>query len=206
MKEIDQAASTLADARAAWVLRRDAADALGQAAEQAIRVLQQHRKDKDADVRPAAERALGRASAALAGMPPLRGYSLEELAQACAKADQRIVEPDGEGFVVTIETANGRKQRVTLQPREGRRGKLIVLTTRCGKATPDSIAWALRANTDLALGALALVKEDDEEWLVLRSCHLPGETTPLEIKAAVKELAHYGDWIERKLSGAEDLE
>lgn len=204
MKDIERAVVKLADTRAAWVLRRDAAETLGNAAEQAIRVLQQHRQDKDADVRPAAERALGRASAALAGMPPQRGYALEELVQGCAKSGQREVEPEGDGFRVTVETAEGRKQLVSVQPFEGRHGKLIVITTRCGKATPESIAWALRANMDLALGALALVKEGEEEWLVLRSCHLPGEATPLEIKASVKELAHYGDWIERKLSGAED--
>jgi hypothetical protein len=206
LKELDKAASELADARAAWVSRRDAADVLGAAAEQSIRALQNHRQDKDVDVRAAADRALGRAGAALAGAPAQRGYSLAELAQACAKPGERSVERDGDGFVVVVQTGEQRQQSVTLRPVEGRRGKLIVLTTRCGKATTECIAWALRTNMDLALSALALAKEGDEDWLVLRSCYLPDEATPLEIKASVKELAFYGDWIERKLSGAEDTQ
>jgi hypothetical protein len=206
LKEINRAAAELSDARAAWVARRDAADILGGAAEESIRALQKNRQDKDVDVRTAAERALARASAALAGVAPQRGYSLEELAQACAKEGQRRVERDGDGFRITIETGEGRRQHVSMRPVEGRRGNLIVLTTDCGKATPDSIAWALRANMDLALGALALDKRGDEDWIVIKSCYLPNEATPLEIKASVKELAFYGDWIERKIAGAEDTQ
>lgn len=204
LKEIDRAAASLADARAAWVSRRDAADALGSAAERAIRVLLQHRQDKDVDVRAAAERALARASAVAAGMPPQRGYTLEELAKACAKPDQRIVTPEDDGYLVTVELGEGRQQHVSMHVREGRRGPLLVLTTVCGKPTPEALAWALRANMDLALGALALDRQNDEEHLVIRSCYLPGEATPQEIKASVKELAFYGDWIERKLAGADD--
>lgn len=206
LKEIDKAASELADARSSWVNRRDAADVLGSAAERSIRALHSHRQDKDVDVRDATGRALGRVGAALAGMPPQRGYALEELAQACVKPGERSVEPDADGFVVIVETGNGRRQRVSIRPLDGRRGKLIVLTTRCGKATAECISWALRTNMDLALSALALAKEGEEDWLVLRSCYLPDEATPQEIKASVKELAFYGDWIERKLSGAEDTE
>lgn len=206
LKELDKAVASLSDARAAWVTRRDAAESLGAVAERAIRALQAHRQDKDVDVRAAAERALGRVSGAVAGLAPQRGYSLEELAQACAKSDQRTVERHGEAYIVTVDTGEGRRQRVSLRVQEGRRGPLLVLTTRCGKPTAEAVGWALRANMDLALGALALAQEDGVECLVIRSCYLPGEVTPTEIKASVKELAYYGDWIERKLAGTEDTQ
>jgi len=40
---------------------------------------------------------------------------------------------------------------------------------------------------------------------VLTNCFLARTATPSLIKASVKELAHYGDWIESKLGGLDDF-
>lgn len=205
LQPIEKAATELADERAGWVTRRDAADALGRAAEKAIRALQARRHEKDIDVKTAVDRALGRVSAALAGEPAKGGYTLEELAQACAKPGKRIVTAEDEGYTVEVMLSNDRRQRVRVEETERERGRLVVISTRCGKATPDALSWALRANVSLTLGALALVEEDGEERFLIRNCYIAREATPLEVKASVKEVAFYGDWIERKLAGSEDL-
>lgn len=204
LKEMESAASKLANTRAGWVTRRDAAELLGQSAEYAVRKLLQRRQESDVDVKAAVERALGRVRAASDGVPPKAGYTLEELAQACAKEGQRTVRAEGDGYVVEVEVRSGRRQRVSLRTVDKGRGPLVSLTTECGACTPEALRWALRANADLTFGALALDKEGDEERLVLRAAYLAGEATPAEVKAAVKELAFYGDWIEQKLMGSED--
>lgn len=202
---IDRAAAALADTRAGWVTRRDAADALGNAAERALRALNAYRNDKDVDIKSAVVKALGRASGGLAGVVPKSGYSLEDLAAACAKSPQRTVKAVGEGYEVDVDLGGGRRQRVALRLVEQEKGRLLRISTECGPSTPDAMAWALRANTRIALGALELEKNDvGDEQLVIRACFLPNEVTPATVKVAVKELAYYGDWIEQKLGGAVD--
>ena len=75
----------------------------------------------------------------------------------------------------------------------------------CGKPRADAFEWALRANMKISLGALALTRDGGEERLVLTNCFLARTATPSLIKASVKELAHYGDWIESKLGGLDDF-
>lgn len=206
-REVEKAAERLADGRAGWVTRRDAAEALGEVAERALRALKARVKDADVDVKTAAERALGRVSAALAGHPAMSGYTLEELAKACAKDGSRTVSREGDAYVVEVKTGENRRQRVCLALVKGRVGRLLEISTRCGKADADVHAWALRANMDIALGALAMMKDGDDDILVLRGCYLPDQVSPSEVKACVKELAHYGDWLESRLSGShEDAE
>lgn len=202
--ELEKAARRLADSRAGWVTRRDAADALGEMAARALRALKAQCSDADVDVKTAAERALGRVSAALAGHPATSGYTLEELAKACAKDGSRTVIPDGDAFIVEVRAGENRRQRVRLAIVKGRVGRLLEISTRCGKADAEVHAWALRSNMDIALGALALRKDGDDEILVLRGCYLPDKVSPSEVKACVKELAYYGDWLESRLTGRRD--
>ena len=52
---------------------------------------------------------------------------------------------------------------------------------------------------------MSLCKEGDEEFFDLVSSTIASETSPEEIKAAVKEVAFYGDWIENKLTGSDEF-
>ncbi len=208
-EEIAQTAKILADADSGWVDRRDSAQKLGDIAAKALDALRQFGDELDVDVRRAVDEALGNASAALAGVEPVRQskhYTLEELARSCEREDNRVVAPHEDGFVVQVDLKSGRHQAVFIMPhtlRDG--GELIRVFTKCGAPTDQSLEWALRANMKLSQGALAIDKKDGEKEFVLINCFLASETTPLEIKDAVKRIAFYGDWVETKLSDLDEF-
>jgi len=208
-EEIDKAAENLAKKDAGWVFRRDAAEALGEAASRALDALKAHAEEPDMDVRSSVDKALGQASGALAGVRPQTQpgrYSLEELARACEKPGTREVEPNGDGYAVDVQPKAGRHQTVYVMPFKRKDGvELIRVYTLCGPARPDALSWALRTNMKLAQCAFAMMKDNGEEQLVLMNCYLAGEASPTEIKVAVKEVAYYGDWIENKLTGLDDF-
>jgi uncharacterized protein YjbI with pentapeptide repeats len=158
----------------------------------------------DADVRRAVDHALAQASAALDGIEPPGShlpYTLEELARYCEKPPARVVERDGDAFTIKVMLKSGRGQHVHLRKFKRADGvELIQIYTVCGKADEKKFAWALRANMKLIQGAVALAKQADDERFVLSICLLADNVSHFAIKAAVKECAYYGDWIEQKLS------
>ena len=208
-EEIDGAIEKVKDTKAGWVTRRDAVELLGKAAAKALDALQDASEEMDVDVRRSVDDMLGRAAAALHGVKPKFEQSpptLEELAKACAKEGVRTVERDEEGYVVRVTKKDGRHQSVHL--REFKRAdnvKLIQVYTVCGRADEKSYARALRANMKLIQGAVALAKQGEDERFVLTMCFMASEVTQAEIKAAVKEAAYYGDWIEQKVSGQDEF-
>lgn len=206
---VQQAIKVLADTKAGWVHRRDAADALGKAAAAAAAALREHAKDPDTDVRAAAARALETAKARLAGvMPkPEGGYSLERLARACEKTGKRTVREDKDGYAIEVALKEGRHQVVYLRPFESSDGrKLLRLYSFCSRGLDDAVtARALRTNAKLGLCALAIVPAEDGERLALVRCFLQSDATPEDIRAALKEITLYGDWLEQKLTGLDEF-
>ena len=88
-EEIDKAAKLLKDTKAGWVTRRDAVELLGQSAARALKVLREHLDEPDVDVHRSVVEAMGKASAAVAGIAPVaeaRQYSLDELARRVREA------------------------------------------------------------------------------------------------------------------------
>ena len=105
-----------------------------------------------------------------------------------------------------MTTGKGRKQELSIATDTRRDGKgLIRVSTRCGARDDTALSWALRANKDVTHCAMSLCKEGDEEFFDLVSSTIASETSPEEIKAAVKEVAFYGDWIENKLTGSDEF-
>lgn len=205
-EELDRAAASLRDAKAGWVTRRDAVETLGGAALRALESLRRHAREPDVDVRSAVQKALSRATAALEGVQPeSEPYTLDQLVQGLEKEGERSVQRQGDGYVVDVKLKSGRSQQVYVSPCELREGApLIRILTKCGTPTKDAYGWALRANLKLAHGAIALREEKGEEQFVLLNSFLASETTPLEMRNSVKEIAYYGDWIESKLSSGQD--
>jgi len=208
-EEIDAAIEKVKDTKAGWVTRRDAVELLGKVAVRALDALQDASDEMDVDVRRSVDDMLGKAAAALKGVKPkyeAGPLSLEDLAKTCAKEGVRTVEPDSEGFVVRVALKDGRHQAVHLREFKREDGvKLVQVYTVCGKADETSYGWALRANMKLIQGAVALAKQGDDERFVLTMTFLAGEITRPEIKAAVKEAAYYGDWIEQKVTGQDEF-
>lgn len=208
-EELDQAAAKLADTKAGWVTRRDAAEQLGNAAIRALTALRRHADEMDADVRRAVDHALAQVSAVLDGVEPPGShlpYTLEELARYCEKPPARVVERDGDAFTIKVMLKSGRGQHVHLRKFKRTDGvELIQIYTVCGKADEKKFAWALRANMKLIQGAIALASQGDDERFVLSICLLADSVSHFAVKAAVKECAYYGDWIEQKLSGQDEF-
>ena len=211
-QDIDKAAAELRDPRAGWVDRRDAAEALGKAAMHAIKMLRAHEEDADVDVRETVRKVLGEVGGVLAGIEPrpqetaAQSFSLEQLVRACEKEGERTVTPRNGDFVVTVQLRQGRHQDIHVSAFERNDGvKLIRVFTDCGKASDNALSWALRANMKLSHCALALTSEDEAQRFVLTRCFLAEAATPAQVKAAVKEIAFYGDWMEKRLSGLDEM-
>ena len=203
--EIARDAEVLSNAKAGWVNRRDAAERLGEAAALALKTLHAHRADPDVDVRPSIEKALSRAKQQLEGVASC-SHTLQELAHACSKPGERTVVPQGDMYEIEVNVKDGRRQKVFVSQYTNKDGvKFVRVLTRCGRPTPKSIEWALQINEQLSRGALAVRGEGDSKELVLLNT-LPMDGATLEaVKAAVKEAAYYGDWVESKLSGKDEL-
>lgn len=207
-EQINKAAKELRDPAAGWVTRRDAAEFLGRVASAALSVLHGNRDEMDVDVRRVIEKALAEASAGLAGIAPKteQPATLAELVKACEKKGARTATAHGNGFVIEVSLKSGRKQRVCVTPFRREDGiEFIRVYTFCGTPSGDATVWALRANTKITQGALALDADAEGDRLVLTNCLLASDITPAQLKTSVKEIAYYGDWVEGKLTGADNL-
>lgn len=207
---IDGAAENLRNRDAGWVTRRDGADLLGKVAIRALGALHEASDEQDVDVRRAVDQALGQAAAALEGVKPRpveRSFTLEELVRASEKAGERTLTMVNENeYLMEVSQKNGRKQAVHIRKFQRKDGvDLIQVYTICGKADPSAYAWALRANMKLVQGAIALTENGDEEQFVLTTSFIAEHVTRWEMKAAIKETAYYGDWMESKLSQQDEF-
>ncbi len=204
-RELEEAEQNLSNARAGWVHRRDAALALGRWAAIALDALKRHINDPDPDVRRAVAETLAKIH--LPAVPASDGsYPLETLARACEKPGKREVQSDGSDFMVQVKLPEGRQQQVRLSPAANRDGHpLIHVSTRCGEASEKAKNWALRYNAKLVHCAFAVQAGDEREELVLMENIPFRHATPEAVKAAVKEIAFYGDWIEQRLHGGDSL-
>lgn len=206
--KMEKAISTLQNRDAGWVNRRDAAEFLGKTSAKAAQVLREHSEDSDIDVQRTVNEALGWAAAGVEGVEATavpRAHGLEELVRGLEKAGKRIVKTRGEGFTILVMLAEGQSQKVYAEPTKRRDGAdLIRVYTRCGRPADNTLNWALKTNMSMAQCALALIEEDGKEEFVLINCFLASEVTPREIKSSVKEIAFYGNWVDRRLSGEID--
>lgn len=198
---IEQWLIDLANARAGWVTRRDAAEALGSIARRAYAALEQHLQDPDVDIRAAVAKAL--TGVKRPEVPPLlqEAPTLAALVKGLAAPGRREVAPDGEGFAVTVTLSPERKQKVflsTFTPADGR--PLVRVHTCCGGEHASLFPWLLKHNAKLSHCAFALLEVAGAMRTALVE-NLPLESaTPEMVKSAVKEIAHYGDWLERKIA------
>ncbi len=204
---LKQTLDVLENLEAGWVARRDAAESLGKIAYQSVNVLVNHLTDKDTDVQMAVERCLEPIHVILrTRSKSRRHYTLRDLALACEKKGARTVDTQDSGFVVAVKLRNGRSHQVFIMPHEARDGrKMVRVYTLCGVATPERMAWALKANTKLTHGAFALLRWQEEDYLSIMNNILKQEAFPDVIKRAVKEMAYYGDWLEEKMSGMDEF-
>lgn len=206
---MERQAATLADAKAGWVTRRDAAEALGKVASRALEILHKHRDEPDVDVRSAIDKALAQATAELHGgalksAAPAQPATapLETLAQKLAKEGSRAVTPEGAGFLVHLKLRDGRAQDVHIASFTGKDGAAWArVSSLCGPYAEKAALWSLRANLDLSYCAIAVEDVEGAPRLLFRAA-LPLEGLTFEaLKTCVKEAAYSADWMEKKLTG-----
>jgi hypothetical protein len=212
LDDLNNIVNALADSSAGWVARRDAAEALGQIAQTSLTALRSHKDEGDVDVRVAVERALASigAGASNVAATAARGASeeptLKELAQACEKKLRRAIKPEDDGYLVRVQMKQGRTQDVIIQPHKRSDGReMIRASTQCGKPDAETIAWAIRSNDKLSYCAFSIHGEGEEERLVIVKNFDPARVTGEMVKDAVKEIAFYGDWMEKKLTGEDNF-
>lgn len=209
LEELDQTIKTLEDTDAGWVTRRDAVEALGAVAKKSLAALRAHLNEKDVDVQRAVQQALAdTAGAGDQAAPPAKAAppTMKELAQACAKKGKRGIKPEGEGFVVRVRLKDERIQYVHIERHRRSDGReLIRVSTSCGEADADSVAWAIRSNSQFMYCSFCLEERDGKDHMIIVSNFDPNQVTPLMVKDAVKEIAFYGDWLEQKLSGEDQF-
>lgn len=216
LKALDKIIQALADTNSGWVGRRDAAEALGEIAKKSLAALNAHANEKDTDVRSAVERALAQAGAPAAATPPTASGpetdapaaatppTMKALALACVKKPKRAVRREGSGFVVRSAMKDGRTQDVTIARHTRDDGReMIRVSTLCGPADSESIAWALRTNSQFMFCAFHVDTRDGVDYLSLVSHFDPKHVTPAMVKDSVKEMAYYGDWVDQKLTGGD---
>ncbi len=201
MTQLEQLVRNLENRDAGWVVRRDAAELLGRLAQGAIIALESQKNDADMDVQLQVERSMEAIYAlALPGPVKRAEHTLRDLAMSCEKGAARVVEPNENGFAVTVRLDSDRSQRVYIMPHETRDGRRLVrVYTFCGEPSPDMYAWVLRANSKIAHGAFSLFPTKTGERMVLLNNIPRSEATPAMVKVAVKEIAYYGDKLERQL-------
>jgi len=208
-EELNHAISVLADSKASWVNRRDAAEHLGETAHRALTALNAYQSDSDVDVREATKKAFQRGTSGLsetARSTPGGGFTLDELVRGCEKTGERAVTRHGDAYLVSVKLRENRNQAVHVTVLERKDApKAVRIFTYCGNPSPDALKWALQANLKLARGALALTGDGDDARLVLVETRPLDDLTPERLKACVKEIAGYGDWIEQKMTGLDDF-
>jgi len=201
---VEKAVEELSDQRAGWVTRRDAAVRLGEIARMALASLEAHRDEEDVDVGRAVNEALGRLR-----VPEPRAVgeqTLESLVRYAEREGARDVEADGDGFRVRVRLNQGRSQTVHVEEKHLRNGGAVVsVFTRCGEAGEGTQRWALRTNGKMVHCAFAVDRDGETDTLILVNNIDRGHATPEAVKAAIKEMAVYGDWIENKISGQDEL-
>ena len=121
IEDLNKTIAALADTRAGWVIRRDAAELLGELAKRSLAALKANLNEHDTDVRSAVEKALASVGSAGDGASESTGEAapatpptMKALALACVKKPKRAVRREGTGFVVRSAMKEGRTQDVTI--------------------------------------------------------------------------------------------
>ncbi|HDP35899.1 MAG TPA: hypothetical protein ENN29_12415 [Candidatus Hydrogenedentes bacterium] len=191
-----------------WVVRRDAAEALGKIANAAVTALSAHLKDRDMDVLIAVESNLQSVKALLRQEKEekKKEYTLRELAQSCAVKGECEVHPQDGGYVATVNLSNGRHHRVFIMRSKSRDGRdMVRIFSLCGKSNKDYEHWALKLNRKSCKSAFALQPWNNAEYLILVNNIMKNEVTPELIQDRVREMAVFGDWLEEKIEGTDEL-
>ncbi len=105
-------------------------------------------------------------------------------------------------FELTVVLPSGRKQTVFIEAsRHPPAERLLQIFSLCCPAAPHYYGDALRLNSELPHGAIAVREIDGQDYFVTLNSYPLGTADAEEIRRSVIALAHCGDMIEFKLTG-----
>ena len=133
---------------------------------------------------------------------------IEELGQLLSRAKGIQVTYQAADMLVTMSVGNGRKQTVMVTTQRGHHGaySLIRLRSRVSAiAEPKMVRDALRANTGLSLGGLALDTSTSPPALDMIYSIIADNMNINTFVSALQRVARRADDLERRLCGTDQF-
>lgn len=111
-------------------------------------------------------------------------------------------EPNGNGYRVNLSFHDGRRQLVLVEPSDhAAADRTLRISSVCCPALSVYFEPALRLNTEILHGALAIAEIDGEAKFLMVDNYPRATVDPEEIRRSVLEVAHRADAIEKLLTG-----
>ena len=111
---------------------------------------------------------------------------------------------DGQRFLVDLTFTDERHQQVLVEPSQHAAAeRLLMIQSVCAKAEPAYFETALRLNSEILHGALAIREIDGELVFVMLDSYPRATVDAEEIRRSVLEVAHRADAVERLLTNAD---
>ncbi len=109
---------------------------------------------------------------------------------------------DGKRHTVVVRFPNGRKQSVMVEPsNHAAAERLLLIYSNCCDAQPAYYESALRLNSEMPHGSVALREIDGRQKFVVHDTYPRGSVDAEEVRKSVLEVAAQADAIERLLTG-----
>lgn len=107
-----------------------------------------------------------------------------------------------DSYTLVRSLPDNRKQTVFMEPSDHSFGdRLLLFYSICGPAKPDYYEQALRLNSEMQHGSLAVREIDGESLFVVVDTYPRSTVDPEEIRRTVLEIARYADQVEQRLTG-----
>lgn len=111
---------------------------------------------------------------------------------------------NGSGYDVQLRLPGGRGQKVFVEPNAPAAAEpLVTIGSLCCRAVPAYFETALRLNSEILHGALAIRQIAGESMFVVLDNYPRSTIDPEEIRRSVLEVAHRADAIEKLLTGGD---
>ncbi len=109
---------------------------------------------------------------------------------------------DGEKYLLQVLLPMGRKQSILLEPSSHASAeKLLLFSSICGPVNSGYYEHALKMNSEIMHGALAIREIDGEPRFVMVDSYPRATVDPEEVRCTVMALAHHADAIENLITG-----
>uniref|UniRef100_A0A7C2JZS2 Serine/threonine protein kinase n=1 Tax=Schlesneria paludicola TaxID=360056 RepID=A0A7C2JZS2_9PLAN len=127
---------------------------------------------------------------------------LESLMAAAFRGQQNVTwERKGERFRVELTFPSGRRQVVFVEPNQpAATERLLMISSICAAADPAYYETALRLNSEMLHGGLALREFAGQPYFVMINNYPRATVDAEEIRRSVLEIAHRADAVERVLN------